>query len=398
MKFGFDDKEFSFQFLRMLGLASSGQTNVGECIATAAEIAEGDFESWANSWAKTACRVEDVGRLCQENGKHVSASEAFLRASSYFRAAEFFLHGNSEDPRILNYADKSQECFYLWLQHAQPNAKRVEIPYEGTSLPGIFFSAGSKKAPTLIVQTGFDGTIEGLTHWAQAAVKRGWHCLTFEGPGQGQILRKENLKFRPDWEKVIGAVVDYLVQDNTVREDQIALMGLSFGGYLAPKAVTSERRICACIANGGVLDFLGPNIPPGVSREEFEEMLSGQEKEVNAELSQMMEKDSSMRWVMENGMFSFGGDSPAVFLRNALQYNLLSNADQIQCPTLVIDVENEHCFPGEAKKLFEALSCPKTWIRFTAEEGAGEHCQTASPTLAEQRIFDWLQETVVSVS
>jgi len=33
---------------------------------------------------------------------------------------------------------------------------------------------------------------------------------------------------------------------------------------------------------------------------------------------------------------------------------------------------------------------------FTDEEGAGDHCQTGSPALAQQRIFDWLDETLPS--
>ena len=62
--------------------------------------------------------------------------------------------------------------------------------------------------------------------------------------------------------------------------------------------------------------------------------------------------------------------------------------------TLVVDVESENSFPGEARKLYDALTCPKTWLYFTEEEGAGDHCQTGSPSLSHQRIMDWLDETV----
>ena len=63
---------------------------------------------------------------------------------------------------------------------------------------------------------------------------------------------------------------------------------------------------------------------------------------------------------------------------------------------LVVDVENENSFPGEARKLYEALRCPKTWLYFSAEEGAGEHCQVGAPGLAQQRVFDWLDETIAA--
>lgn len=86
--------------------------------------------------------------------------------------------------------------------------------------------------------------------------------------------------------------------------------------------------------------------------------------------------------------------SPSAWLTMLLDYNLAACAAAIRCPTLVVDVEHEESFPGEAKKLYDALTCAKTWMFFSEEEGAGDHSQTGSPTLAQQRILDWLDETV----
>jgi hypothetical protein len=38
---------------------------------------------------------------------------------------------------------------------------------------------------------------------AAGAVRRGYNCLTFDGPGQGAPLREQKLPFRYDWEKVV---------------------------------------------------------------------------------------------------------------------------------------------------------------------------------------------------
>lgn len=44
--------------------------------------------------------------------------------------------------------------------------------------------------PTLIVHGGFDSTLEELyTSAAAPALERGYNCLTFEGPGQGGVIR-----------------------------------------------------------------------------------------------------------------------------------------------------------------------------------------------------------------
>ena len=44
--------------------------------------------------------------------------------------------------------------------------------------------------------------------------------------------------------------------------------------------------------------------------------------------------------------------------------------------------------------LYEALHCPKTFVAFTAAEGAGEHCHEGALTLFHQRMFDWLDDTL----
>jgi hypothetical protein len=45
--------------------------------------------------------------------------------------------------------------------------------------------------PTLILFTGFDGTQEELyTTNVIPAPRRRYNCLTFEGPGQGRVIRK----------------------------------------------------------------------------------------------------------------------------------------------------------------------------------------------------------------
>jgi hypothetical protein len=44
--------------------------------------------------------------------------------------------------------------------------------------------------PTLIAHGGFDSTLEELyTSAAAPPLERGYNCLTFEGPGQGGVIR-----------------------------------------------------------------------------------------------------------------------------------------------------------------------------------------------------------------
>jgi hypothetical protein len=91
-------------------------------------------------------------------------------------------------------------------------------------------------------------------------------------------------------------------------------------------------------------------------------------------------------------MWACGASSLQAWLRLITGYTLQGVADKITCPTLVLDSEQDHS--GQAWKVYKALSCPKTYIRFTAEEGAGAHCQAGAGALCHQRVFDWLDETL----
>jgi hypothetical protein len=45
-----------------------------------------------------------------------------------------------------------------------------------------------------------------------------------------------------------------------------------------------------------------------------------------------------------------------------------------------------------AQSFFEALRCPKTLVRFSAAEGAGDHCERQNRSLLNRRVLDWLDE------
>src|SRR5690606_7438164 len=106
--------------------------------------------------------------------------------------------------------------------------------------------------PTLICTNGYDWNIQELffAH-APAALLRGYNCLLFDGPGQGRVLYKQGMPMRPDWEAVVTPVVDYALTRPEIDPKRMALVGWSFGGFLAPRAAAFEHRIAALIADPG---------------------------------------------------------------------------------------------------------------------------------------------------
>ena len=107
----------------------------------------------------------------------------------------------------------------------------------------------------------------------------------------------------------------------------------------------------------------------------------------------LIESDPNIRFNMKHGMWTAGVNTPFELIQRSKNYTIKNIAQNIKCPTLVLDAEKDDSFPGQPKKVFEALTCPKKYILFTAEEGAEEHCQCGAPALSNQRIFDWLDDT-----
>ena len=42
--------------------------------------------------------------------------------------------------------------------------------------------------------------------------------------------------------------------------------------------------------------------------------------------------------------------------------------------------------------------CSKEYLRFTAQDGAEEHCQMGAMSLFHQRIFDWLDDAMAGIA
>jgi alpha-beta hydrolase superfamily lysophospholipase len=392
--FIFTDESFLFGFIRVLGSSSAGGADIGEAIAAAKKVKNGDFYSWFTEWKRLADRSYFNAEKWEKEGSKISAREAYLRASSYYRTAGFYMDAPEDRDKSLFAARKSKECF-LKAINSLPYIKPVKIPYEKTTLPGYFIMSDSakRKAPLVIIQTGFDGTGEELCiQYAEAARSRGYHCLIFEGPGQGSALKEQGLVFRPDWENVVTPVVDWAVKKSEVDKNRIALIGLSFGGYLAPRAVSKENRIKACIANGGIFD-MGLSFTSRMPKS-LVDMAYSDPAKFNAMVNAYTSGNTTMKWGINHALWVFGANSPADYLQKASSYTMRDAAKNIKCNMLVIDSSSDNFFTGQPKMLFDALKCPKEFYMFTPENAAQAHCQMGALSFSNAIMFNWLDKVM----
>lgn len=383
---------FNFEFLRAISYGVTGGSELGEGIAAIQNVIDGDFESWIKSWTNLADLTVGKAEEYLKNGDIAGARGAYLRASNYYRAAEFYATGS--DPRQLDAWRKSRDCFQRAAQLMTPPIESLEIPFENAKLPGYFVSGGAGgKRPTLIAMSGFDGSGEELYHFiGNAIADRGWHCLIFEGPGQrGALHLNPGLVFRPDYEVPVRAVVDYAVSREDVDADRLALIGYSFGGVLAPRAAAFEPRIRACIADSLVVDVAEAwrTAWPSVLRDAPDRVFDGI-------FATIAHRSPDARWSLDQARWSMGIQHPHEMFKAFEPYTLHGLESKFRCPLLCLFGEDE--IAQNSKKLIEEtadfleeLKCPREIQIFTDEEGAGPHCQIGAMSLAHAAIFDWLE-------
>jgi len=392
----FTDADFGFTALISLGRSYYRQTDPGKMLTITSRIKAGDFDSAWQAYHAAAVEARTLAEQAAAKRHNVSAREAYLWAASYFSAALRFQDGTKDPEGGLACWRKYNACWNAAAALFDPAVERIEIPYEGGSLTGWFLRVdrSRRRRPLALLNNGADGLETSMCALGGAGgLSRGYNCLIFNGPGQGDSLWERKLYFRPDWEKVITPVVDAMLRHREVDAKRVALIGVSMGGYWVPRALAFEHRIAAGVADPGVWDVSAPwlhNLPKFVR-----DVLDGGNQ---AQFDQMVHmgtaSNARAKMLLRFRMRPFGMTSYFDVFRAAEKYKLADVAGDIRCPMLITDPEGEQFFPGQAQKLYDALRCPKNIVRFTHEQGAGEHCEAAAPGYRDYCIYNWLDETL----
>ena len=395
---GFRDDEFNYQLIRALGVADYGGSTVGECLAVVAEITDGSPRSWALAFQRLAQRVEDRGRACLAAGRRTSGRDHLLRASTYYRTAEYYTEGDPE--RSIETGERSRACFIDATALFDPPVERIGIPFGGGSLPGYLVrpavpeSPGgtSGSAPTLIGVGGFDSSAEELYfHLGAPGAERGWNVFVFDGPGQPGCMRANpTMTFRPDYEVPIGAVIDALIERDEVDPDRLALAGQSFGSYFAARSAATDERIAALVVDPPVVDMSG-YMEAWVGSDVFRMARDIRPEDVMGVPEDLM--PHQMQWGIAAICHRFGVPSFHAWRDAMAEYRLGPMTHSIRCPVLALVGDREGDEPLAQHRAFVAeVGGPVTAVEFTAADGASTHCQADNIRLAAQVTFDWLQE------
>lgn len=395
-----ENSAFHFEILVALGEAVAGGADIAPILGAAKNITAGNFDSWRDVWwtlaNQTKARAEDP-ELAYDA---INVRDTWFSTATYFRRADFYQHGNPDDPLINFFWEEQLAAFDKGMAALPIPGQRVQIPADNFTVEAIWFpvsTCNSTKRPTIILGNGYDGAQEDLYHtFVVPAHARGWNALTYEGPGQPKVRRDQSIGFIPDWERVVTPVVDYLLTNHSsvVDPTHLPLLGYSFGGYLAARAASFEPRISALVLDGGIWDTYDAyyNALPTEAQTLLD---SGNASAFDTALAALLadpQTPTNIRWGAEQGLWSFNTRSAYEYFQQAKAFRAESWIANVMVPTLVGDVSDEGFYPNQSVRVAEALGERATYHLF--EGPSGYHCQVGSLQDLNRVMWAWLNRVL----
>ncbi|MBI2178565.1 MAG: alpha/beta hydrolase [Candidatus Tectomicrobia bacterium] len=314
--------------------------------------------------ARGAENAERLARAAEARGDRHTARLLYRAASERFREAQHFTIPII-CPRRWELLARSRECAARLHALANYPIERVEIPFEGKSIPALLhLLPDRRRAPVVIFYPGMDNTKENYPNpLDNEFIARGIHVLTIDGPGQGEALERGIFVTPENHAAVAKRAVDLLLTRPEADGRKIAVTGRSFGTFWSLRAAAEDPRIAAVA--GAVACYYWDR------------------------LTIFDEAPIRFKQVF---MAMAGMDDEATFDRMCEGYTLKGHAERVRCPVLMATGEFDPLNPLEdAEAVFEALAGPKEMWVFEDEFHPINHLEALAGVWTFQYVADWLQ-------
>ena len=207
------------------------------------------FADITREFKKVARAREERARLAAEVGHGITARDSYFAASLMYGAAMWPIF-EDDNRELIELNEMKNQCFDNYIDRAPLHIERVEIPFGGSSLPGLLhlppgFEEGDK-IPFVIEFDGMDGFREmTVSSYGDKILTRGFGVLAVDGPGQGESTVRKVKVTIDNFERAGKASLDYLLARSEVNPDQICIYGVSMGSYWVPRILAYDQRYLA---------------------------------------------------------------------------------------------------------------------------------------------------------
>jgi 2,6-dihydroxypseudooxynicotine hydrolase len=318
---------------------------------------EGTDVQWYDLWMARADAYEKLGTAAIEAGDTLSGGEWLWNACICAHYAQFMWFHDPE--RRESGQRRKVELFDRAAPHFAPAGERVEIPFEGATIPGYLRlpqEAADGPVPCCVLIGGLESTKEESHLFEGLCLARGMAIFAFDGPGQGEFFFQ--VKLGPDFERYSSAVLDHLVERPEIDSERIGVLGRSLGGHFAPKAAAMDERFAACCAWGACYEL--------------------------ADDLETMPEHTRRGFIYVTGI----EDDEEALERLRTWIDLAPVADRIRCPTLLLHGVNDVIFSIEqVDKYRDTFTNAELEIQLEPE---GDHCCHNMGQIVRPRMADWM--------
>jgi hypothetical protein len=360
---GFTDPAFTAELTALLRQGRWGAARTEEVLATAARIRDRDPDSWVSEWVWTAGEAWAEANRAASHGAVAGAGARYLHAASYYGAGLSQIARSAEPDRDSHLWRRHRDCWEEAVRRAVVPGEHIEIPYGGGSLPGSFFpAAGTRRSPRPLVIMHNGAYYPTSAMWGlggAAAAHRGYHWMTFDGPGQQAALHDRGMFFRSDWEHVLTPVLDAMAARPDVDATRVAAVGIGQAGYLLPRAMAHEHRLAAAVLAPGVVDVVEAwtaALPARLRTVLACGDTAAFDREMHAALLFAPEAAGTLR--ARAAAYAPAAASPSQIFAAVGGYRLGEEAAAIRTPLLVVEPEPGTPWPGQSRRLAGLVGGP----------------------------------------
>ena len=314
-------------------------------------------------------------------------------AIAYYRMSEFFMYDGDPDKKA--YYEKATQLFYQYyadyFEGENPRIEKLEVPYETVKLPVMHVVPNGRSKGTILLHGGNDSYFEEFLFTVLYLQEQGYEVYMFEGPGQGGVMRLQGMHFTHEWEKPVKAVLDAFDLDN------VTIIGISLGGYLAPRAAAFDKRITKVVAWSVFPCFQDVIVgmqKPAIQKIFYLFMKLHARSLINFVFEKKAKKEPVIDWGLKHGCYAYEAKDAYGYAKKLKLYDLEPVADKITQDMLIIGANQDHFIDyrligREINMLKNVKSL--TFRLFTDKENAQNHCNVGNGKIVLDTICNWIQ-------